>query len=191
MIGPILTVIAGPNGAGKSTIYKIVEPLGRFINADDIESALPAHLSKADREKAAARAALDAIRDLLSNKRSLVVETTLSGNWPIRLMREAKALGYRVELVFIVLDSPQRSIERVAFRVRDGGHDIPVDVLLRRYPRSLANLPAAAELADETAIIDNSAKKPRWVMKFEGGKLVDLDIRTPLDETLLTTLHRD
>lgn len=190
MTPPILTVIAGPNGAGKSTIYKIVQPVGRFVNADDIEASLPPELPKATRESAAARAALDAIRGLIASKQSLVVETTLSGKWPLKLMTDARAAGYRVELVYICLDSPQRSIERVAFRVRDGGHDIPTEAILRRYPRSLANLRPASRLADEFAVIDNSARTPRWTMKFKDGNVVDSDIQTTLDEQVFLSLIR-
>jgi len=165
MTPPILTVIAGPNGAGKSTIYKIALPEGRFINADDIEASLPHDMPKADREKAAARAALDAIKDCMAQKESFVVETTLAGQWPLRLMRDAHAAGYRVELVYIMLENAQQSVERVAFRVKTGGHDIPTEAILRRYPRSLANARLAVRLADEVAIIDNSGKAPQFLGK--------------------------
>ncbi|MDE8762625.1 zeta toxin family protein [Rhizobium sp. CBK13] len=148
MITPCLTVLAGPNGAGKSTIYEVVKPLGRFINADLIESGLSPRLSKGDREKQAARTALEAVRLQLSRKRDFVIETTLAGNWPIRVMQEAKDAGYRIDFVFVCLDSAERSLDRVEFRVRQGGHDIPHDVILRRFPRSLANLPRAVKLAD-------------------------------------------
>lgn len=188
MTTPCLTVFAGPNGAGKSTIYEIVKPLGRFINADEIEAALPSHLAKADREKAAARSALEAVRLELDSKRDFVIETTLAGNWPIRLMQEAKAAGYHIDFVFICLDSPYRSAARVEWRVGMGGHDIPLDTILRRYPRSLANLPRAVKLADEAAIIDNSAKVPRWVFRIEAGKVTYHDIQTDLDRQLWASL---
>jgi predicted ABC-type ATPase len=183
-----LTVFAGPNGAGKSTIYEILKPLGQLINPDAIESALPSNFTKADREKAAARAALDGIRLQLARKEDFVVETTLSGNRPIRLMEEAKALGYRVELVFVCLDSVERSIKRVDFRVKVGGHDIPTEVILRRFPRVFANLPKAVKLADEVAIIDNSTMVPRWVLKIEQGEVTYFDITTSLDRQLRSLL---
>ncbi|TAT69983.1 zeta toxin family protein [Rhizobium ruizarguesonis] len=188
MINPCLTILAGPNGAGKSTIYEIVRPLGRFINADQIESGLSRKLTKGDRERAAARTALEAVRLQLSRLRDFTIETTLAGNWPIRLMQEAKSLGYRIDFVFVCLDSAERSLERVEFRVRQGGHDIPHDVILRRFPRSLANLPRAVKLADEAAIIDNSSKVPRWVFKIEAGKVTYHDIQTDLDRQLWASL---
>lgn len=190
MTPPVLTVIAGPNGAGKSTIYKIVQPMGQFVNADDIEALLPPTLSKADREKTAARKALETVKGLLSTTQSFVVETTLAGKWPLKLMEDAKAAGYRVELIYICLDSPQLSIERVAFRVRNGGHDIPTEAILRRYPRSLANLRPASQLADEFAVIDNSDRKPRWVMKYANGSAGDTDLITPLDQQIYAALFR-
>jgi predicted ABC-type ATPase len=188
MTTPCLTVLAGPNGAGKSTIYEIIKPLGRFINADQIEAALPSHVAKADRERTAARSALEAVRLELDSGRDFAIETTLAGNWPLRLMEEAKAAGYRVDFLFVCLDSATRSAERVAWRVRQGGHDIPLDAIRRRFPRSLANLPRAVKLADEAAIIDNSAKVPRWVFKIEAGKITHHDIQTALDRQLWASL---
>ncbi|MBY3575390.1 hypothetical protein HFN65_31120 [Rhizobium laguerreae] len=184
MITPCLTILAGPNGAGKSTIYEMVKPLGRFINADQIESALPSIVAKADRERAAARSALKAVKLQLARKRDFAIETTLAGNWPIRLMQDAKAAGYHIDFVFVCLDTAERSLERVEFRVRTGGHSIPPDVIERRFPRSLANLPKALELADEAAIIDNSAKVPRWVAKFEKGKATSFNVQTDLDRQI-------
>ena len=186
----VLTVIAGPNGAGKSTIYRRAKPEGHFINADEIEASLPSEMSKPDRERAAGRVALEAVRHMLSTGQSFVVETTLAGRWPLKLMADASTAGYRVELVYVCLDSPQRSIERVAFRVRGGGHDIPTDAILRRYPRSLANLKSAARLADEYAIIDNSARKPRFIFKFSDGSFRDINIVTALDEQIYLSLVR-
>lgn len=188
MTTPCLTVLAGPNGAGKSTIYEIIKPLGRFINTDEIEAALPPHVAKADREKTAARKALEAVGVELDNRRDFAIETTLAGNWPIRLMQEAKAAGYRVDFLFVCLDSATRSAERVAWRVEHGGHDIPLDAINRRFPRSLANLPRAVRLADEAAIIDNSARVPRWVLKIVQGKITYNDIQTDLDRRLWTSL---
>jgi len=127
---PVLTVIAGPNGAGKSTIYRLAKPDGRFINADEIEASMPPEMPKPDRERMAGRVALKAVRDMLAIRQSFVVETTLAGKWPLKLMVDAKTAGYRVELVYVCLDSPQRSIERVAFRVKGGGHDIPTEAIL-------------------------------------------------------------
>ncbi|TBG52584.1 zeta toxin family protein [Rhizobium leguminosarum] len=188
MITPCLTILAGPNGAGKSTIYEMVKPLGRFINADQIESALPSIVAKADRERAAARSALKAVKFQLARKRDFAIETTLAGNWPIRLMQEAKDAGYHIDFIFVFLDSAERSLDRVEYRVKLGGHDIPPDVIIRRFPRSLANLPRAVKLADEAAIIDNSAREPRWVFTIEAGKVTHHDIQTDLDRQLWASL---
>ncbi len=188
MITPCLTVLAGPNGAGKSTIYGITKPLGRFINADQIEAVLSPRLSKADRERQAARTALEAVRLQLSRRRDFVIETTLAGNWPLRVMQDAKAAGYHIDFLFVCLDSAERSLERVEFRVRLGGHDIPPDVIERRFPRSLANLPKAVKLSDEAAIIDNSGREPRWVLKIEAGLVTYRSLATDLDHQIWASL---
>lgn len=189
MITPILTVLAGPNGAGKSTIYEIVKPSGRFINADKIESALPPSIAKADREKMAARSAIKAVRLQLTRKWDFTVETTLAGSWPIRMMQDAKDLGYHIDFVFVCLDSVERSLERVEFRVRQGGHDIPPDVIERRFPRSLANLPKAVKLADEAGVIDNSARVPRWIFKIVAGNVTFSNVQTDFDRQLWRLLR--
>jgi predicted ABC-type ATPase len=93
---------------------------------------------------------------LLQSKQSFLVETTLSGNTYLRMMKEAKRQGYLVVLLFVGTEDVAINMKRVANRVAKGGHDVPVEDQLRRYPRSMENFRRAFALADEASVFDNS-----------------------------------
>ena len=105
----------------------------------------------------AGRELLRKAEELLAARQTFLVETTLSGNTYLRMMSRAKAAGFLVLLVYVGTNDVSINIERVRQRVRNGGHDVPEEDQLRRYPRSLANLPKALALADEALIFDNSS----------------------------------
>ncbi|MGH9597263.1 MAG: hypothetical protein ACRD3K_10750 [Edaphobacter sp.] len=99
---------------------------------------------------------------------SFSVETTLSGGTYLRMFARARELGYRTRLFHIGTESVDINIERVRARVLMGGHDVPLDDQLRRYPRSFRNLRSAIELADECVLFDNSTA--------EGHRIVGLKL---------------
>ena len=107
----------------------------------------------------AGRAVLELAEGLLASGQSLLVETTLSGNTYLRMMRRAKELGYQVNLLFVGTAGVSINLQRVELRVRKGGHDVPEADQLRRYPRSMANFERAFALADEANVFDNSTAK--------------------------------
>ena len=72
--------------------------------------------------------------------RSFLLETTLSGNREVRLIERLRAAGYCIDVYFVCLSSAEVNIQRVRLRVLKGGHDVPVEDIVRRYERSLANL---------------------------------------------------
>jgi predicted ABC-type ATPase len=86
-----------------------------------------------------------------------------------------------VWLVYVVLDSPQRNIERVRLRVRKGGHDVPDEKVRSRYTRSLEQLPWFLDRADEAWIYDNSGAEPRRIGEKSGGVIA-------LDESALPAI---
>lgn len=87
---------------------------------------------------------------------SFARESTLTAHFDFTLMAEARQRGYQIELVYIRLSSPELALQRVAARVARGGHDVPAQDVIRRYARSLENLPRAMQLADKVTILDNS-----------------------------------
>jgi len=104
----------------------------------------------------AGREVLRRAENFLAKRESFLVETTLSGNTYIRMMKRARSLGYRLRFLYVGTSSVEINIQRVKSRVKRGGHDVPEQDQKRRYPRSLENLPKALDLADEAIIFDNS-----------------------------------
>jgi predicted ABC-type ATPase len=155
-----LVVVGGPNGAGKTTaafdLLPKTLPIRQFVNADEIARGL----SPFDPEGsaiAAGRIMLQRIRSLVEARESLAFETTCASRAHARLIRDVQELGYRVTLLFLWLPSPGAAVERVARRVREGGHQIPPDVIQRRYWVGLRNMRHLyLPLVDIAVIYDNS-----------------------------------
>lgn len=142
MAKPTLYIIAGCNGAGKTTASYSVLPdlLGcrEFVNADEIAKGL----SPFNPESVAIEAGklmLNRISQLLSEKKSFAIETTLATRSYASLVKKAQSKGYNVILLFFWISSPEMAIERVAKRVCEGGHNIPTDTIIRRYWLGLQN----------------------------------------------------
>ena len=99
---------------------------------------------------------------MLAGRRTLVVETTLAGKSMagksmLRVMEQARAAGYRVELHYVSVNSVAEALDRIASRVVQGGHDVPELDVRRRFARSLANLPAAIARSDIARLYDNAS----------------------------------
>lgn len=160
MTKPTCIIIAGPNGAGKTTFaldyLSQVAGFDNFINADLIASGL-SPLSPEKHLLTASKLFLKEIHKAVDAKENFSFETTLSGKSYLKFIRTLKDNGWRVELVYLYLPSVQLSINRVAERVKHGGHNIPKRAIIRRYPRSLDNLiNHYAKLCDTTICLDNS-----------------------------------
>ena len=148
---PRLLCICGPNGAGKSTFTRTVALRENLLVIDPDKLAADG-LSPMAAGKAAVRMA----RVFLQEGVSFARESTLTAHFDFTLMAEARQRGYQIELVYIRLSSPELALQRVAARVARGGHDAPAQDVIRRYARSLENLPRAMQLADKVTILDNS-----------------------------------
>lgn len=186
MKNPQCIVIAGPNGSGKTSIYEKMLPPGEFVNADVIAREALQGVVEGKRNLAAGRIAVRRVRQIITQRRDFAIETTLSGRYGINVMSDAKTAGYNVGLVYVAVDTPERSFERVKFRVATGGHPVPRADIYRRYGRSLENLVAALRMADEFAIIDNSARQPKYVCELLGDlSLPEFDDALPLHRTLV------
>lgn len=149
---PKLLCIFGPNGAGKSTFSRALAIRENLLVIDPDKLAAEG-LSPIAAGKAAARMA----RLFLQEGVSFARESTLTSHFDFVLMDEAKQRGYEVELVYIRLASSALALERIAARVARGGHDVPPQDVIRRFSRSLENLPKAVNLADRVTILDNSS----------------------------------
>ena len=164
MTPPKIIIIAGPNGAGKTTFAREFLPQEAgcpvFVNAD----LIAAGLSPFAPERAAIQAGrltLEAIAQHVARRESFAFETTLSGKAYARQIPQWRQLGYRVELFFLSLPSAETAVQRVAERVRQGGHDIPETTIRRRFVsgrRMFADV--YQPMVDKWVLYDNAGDEP-------------------------------
>jgi predicted ABC-type ATPase len=158
-------VIAGPDGAGKTTVAREYLPreggVIHFVNADLIASGLsPLRPELATRR--AGRLVLVELSRLAKERVRFAFETTLSGRRYLRLLSRWKDQGYRIEMVFLRLRSVDIALQRIAARVRQGGHGVPRGDVIRRFDRSWNNfLTIYRPIADAWAVYENSGDAPR------------------------------
>ena len=182
-----VVIIAGPNGAGKSTFapdllrehYSNIP----FLNADSIAEGLSLDSNV---EIKAGRIMLTRMQEFARSQESFAFETTLSARTYLRFLKANQANGYSVQLAFLWLPDVELSIQRVAERVRIGGHNIPVDTIRRRFDRGLKNfLNLYKPIADGWRFYDASMVVPRIIAS--GGKLEETTIN---DEELWQTIKK-
>jgi predicted ABC-type ATPase len=153
-------IIAGPNGAGKSSLARIVLlpqflKTNEFVNADEIAKNLsPENPAKSAIE--AGRLMLKRMEFLLGSGMDFAFETTLSARTYLNFIRKSQAQGYKANLIFLKLESPELAAERVLNRVSKGGHSIELSVIHRRFHRGLKNLKFYLEAVDTAAIHEAS-----------------------------------
>lgn len=157
-------IIAGPNGAGKTTFAREFLPQEAgcpvFVNADLIAAGLAPFAPEAAAVQAG-RLMLHELQRHFAARHSFAFETTLAGRGYVQHVRSWQAADYRVKLIFLQLDSAEEAIARVAQRVRQGGHDVPVDTIRRRFAAGRKNFERLyAPLVDAWALYDNAGPTP-------------------------------
>jgi predicted ABC-type ATPase len=155
-----IVIIGGPNGAGKTTAARRLVPRGldirEFVNADEIARGLSPYNAE-HAAVAAGRLMIERIQALVKSGESFAFETTCAGRVYLPWLRDCQARGWRVLLLFLWLPTPEAALERVARRVRAGGHSIPRDVVIRRWKTGLENMRNLyLPLSDGAQIHDNS-----------------------------------
>lgn len=150
-------LIAGVNGAGKSTLYQSIDELKELkrINTDEIVREIGSWKNMADVVEAG-KIAINRINQYFSEGDSFNQETTLCGKSIKNNITRAKSLGYKVELRYVGIDSVELAKQRIAYRVAQGGHDIPAADVERRYIDSLRNLKELWAEFDEVMLYDNT-----------------------------------
>jgi predicted ABC-type ATPase len=164
---PRCIIIAGPNGAGKTTFAQEFLPkyakVIHFVNADLIASGL-SPLRPQIAAIAAGRLFLKELDRLAETGADFAFESTLSGIAYIARLKHWKVAGYRIEIIYLTLPSPRIALNRIAARVRQGGHDVPRREVLRRFRRSWQNFQGLYRpLADLWWIYDNSGDRPQLI----------------------------
>ncbi|MGS5086896.1 AAA family ATPase [Hydrogenophaga sp. A37] len=185
MSAAVFYLLAGPNGAGKSTLYRsavaqgLIPAEAEFVNADLHEAAHlqqvgdPAERSRQARQWADARRA-----QCLAEGKSFASETVFSHTSKLDLMSAAQRVGFAVVLLVVCVDDPQQLLGRVSQRVEEGGHPVPPERVLARYPRTVRHLGVAVRRADLALLYDTSLppdqvfQPPRLVARWRGGERV-------------------
>jgi predicted ABC-type ATPase len=157
---PKIVVIAGPNGAGKSTLAPFLlrdtYGLTQFVNADAIALGLSAFEPESVAFEAG-RIMLERLRELAGRREDFAFETTLASRHYARWIGSLRQRGYEFHLIYLWLNSADLALQRVGERVRLGGHDVPEDVVRRRYTKGVLNFFGLYRaLADTWGIYDNS-----------------------------------
>ena len=155
-------LIAGPNGAGKTTGAFVLLPhffkTHEFVNADEIARGL-SPLKPNSMDFRAGKIMLQRIRELIDCDQSFAVETTLSGRIYQSLISNAKSKNYQIGIIFLYLNSVTLAQKRVEQRVAQGGHNIPSEIIERRYLRGIKNLVHTyLPISDWAYIFDNSSQ---------------------------------
>ncbi|MBB2753172.1 UNVERIFIED_ORG: putative ABC-type ATPase [Rhizobium aethiopicum] len=106
-------ILGGPNGSGKSSAFAKLDLEGVWINAGEIAKSLPETGDGKSKERRASEVALRRIAEMIETRQSFIFETTLSSQQSLRLMREARSAGFKVDLYYVALDSVETNVERV------------------------------------------------------------------------------
>lgn len=175
---PQVVVIAGSNGAGKSTVapdlLQGALSVDAFLNADQIAAGL-SRFAPEDAAWEAGRIMLRRIGELIDQRRSFAFESTLSGRVVAGKIDDWLARGYRVRITYLWLDDPDLAVRRVEQRARSGGHDVPEDVIRRRFWRSIRNFDRIyAPRVNSWRLYDSSV--PGTPQVARRGDVADVDV---------------
>jgi len=176
---PRLLVVAGPNGAGKTTITE--RGLAHewfhdceYVNPDAIAQDELGDWNDTKTVLRAAQLATDRREACLREGRSLAFETVFSAADKPGFVRRALALGYFVRIFFVGTDRPEINAARVARRVIQGGHEVPIRKIVDRWARSIANAASVAAEVDRFYVYDNSVddRDAQLVLRAAEGRVV-------------------
>ena len=175
---PVLLVIAGPNGAGKTTVTTRLRAERwsegvEYLNPDEVARDRFGDWNSPKSVLAAAQWTDDRREQLLAAGSGIAFETVLSTQGKIEFLSRAKDQGYFVRIFFIGTSDPRINAARVAGRVMEGGHTVPIDKIVGRYVRSTANLAPAFRIADRVYVYDNSVDgtEARLCVRTQDGLL--------------------
>lgn len=175
---PVLLVIADPNGSGKTTLTTRLRQDQwsegvEYLNPDDVAQERFGDWNSPQAVLAAARWVTERREELLAAMRGLAFETVFSGADKVDFLLRARAAGYFTRVFFVGTRDPRINAARAAERVIQGGHSVPIEKIVSRYHRSMANLTAAIRIADRVYAYDNSVDdvEARLCVRTQEGQL--------------------
>ena len=178
---PVLIVIAGPNGSGKTTITSRIlrhEWLegALYINPDQVAQERFGDWNSNEAVMQSAQYCEDQREQCLKQRKSLIFETVLSSEGKVDFIRRAREAGYFIRLFFVATSHPSINAARIAQRVMEGGHDVPITKVISRYKKSIINCKRCSSLADRVYVYDNSIDDTdaRLLFRMTDGRLFKL-----------------
>lgn len=176
---PELIIIAGPNGSGKTTItqkflhHEWAEGT-TYINPDQVAKDMFGDWNNSEAVLKAANYCADLREKCLAEKRSFVFETVFSAQDKIDFVLKAKEAGFFVRIFFVATNHPSINAARIASRVMEGGHDVPISKIISRYQKAIQNCKTVASLIDRLYVYDNSVDNvdARPLFRLSDGHLV-------------------
>ncbi len=172
---PTLIVVCGPNGSGKTSITRKIlkhEWIENcvYINPDDIARDMFGDWNSPEAVLKAANYAKDLREKLLLEKRSLIFETVLSGLDKVDFIQRAHDQGFFVRIFFVCTDSPSINAARIANRVMNGGHDVPITKIISRYSKSIVNCATIGPFVNRLYVYDNSKELKQATLLFRASE---------------------
>ena len=179
MRNPILIVIAGPNGSGKTSTTRLVikhewAEQCVYINPDEIAQTKFGDWNDPNAVRQAVEYCEEWREQLLKEHKDFIFETVLSSDGKVDFLRRAKAEGYFIRIFFICTETPSINAARIAKRVMEGGHDVPIQKIITRYLKAITNATKVATFADRTYFYDNSVddQEAHILFRTTDGKVV-------------------
>lgn len=175
---PVLIVIAGPNGSGKTTItskilrHEWLED-AIYINPDQVAQEMFGDWNSPEAVMQAAQYCEQLREQCLFKKHSLIFETVLSSEEKVDFIRRAHEAGYFIRIFFVSTSHPAINASRIAQRVLEGGHDVPITKIISRYQKSILNCQRVASIANRVYVYDNSVEdtEARLLFRMTDGEI--------------------
>ncbi len=175
---PVLIVIAGPNGSGKTSVtskilhHEWLED-SEYINPDNVARDVFGDWNNQESVLKAANYCNDWRERCLAERKSLIFETVMSAEDKVDYIVRAKKAGFFIRLFFVSTVSPTINAKRVANRVLNGGHDVPIPKIISRYDKSIANCQLVAPIVDRLYVYDNSVEDAdaRILFRLSNGEV--------------------
>ena len=174
---PVLIVIAGPNGSGKTSTTRLVikhewAEQCVYINPDEIAQSKFGDWNDENAVRQAVEYCEERREQLLREHKDFIFETVLSSDGKVDFLKRAKAEGYFIRMFFICTESPTINASRIANRVMEGGHDVPINKIISRYQKAIINAIQVTRFADRVYFYDNSIdnQDARLLFRTADGK---------------------
>lgn len=145
-----------------------------YINPDNVARDVFGDWNNQDAILKAANYCNDWRKRCLAERKSHIFETVMSASDKVDYILRAKKAGFFIRLFFVSTESPTINAKRVANRVLNGGHDVPIPKIISRYDKSIVNCEILSPIVDRLYVYDNSIEdaEARLLFRLSDGELV-------------------